>query len=147
MQINRLFEIVYLLLEKKQVTANELAEHFEVSARTIYRDIETLSSAGIPIYMIRGKGGGISLLPEFVLDKTVITNAEREDILSSLHAMQAVSLTEAGSTLHKLGGLFGGTNADWIEVDFSFWGDGEKEAGLFELLKQTILEKKVLQFQ
>ena len=72
MQINRLFEIVYLLLEKKQITAKELAEHFEVSTRTIYRDVETLSGAGIPIYMAKGKGGGISLMPEFVLNKTVM---------------------------------------------------------------------------
>ena len=103
MQINRLFEIVYLLLEKKQITAKELAEHCEVSTRTIYRDVETLSGAGIPIYMTKGKGGGISLLPEFVLNKTVITEAERADILSSLHAMHAVDLQEAGTALHKLG--------------------------------------------
>ena len=62
-QINRLFEIVYILLEKQTVTASELSQRFEVSARTIYRDVETLSQAGIPIYMSKGKGGGISLLP------------------------------------------------------------------------------------
>ncbi|HBL06216.1 MAG TPA: YafY family transcriptional regulator, partial [Clostridium sp.] len=60
MQINRMFEIIYILLDKKTVTARELAEKFEVSSRTIYRDIETLSSAGIPVYMTKGKGGGIS---------------------------------------------------------------------------------------
>ena len=49
MQINRLFEMVYILLRKKTVTAKELAEHFEVSTRTIYRDLDTLTSAGIPI--------------------------------------------------------------------------------------------------
>ena len=59
MQINRLFEIVYILLDKKSITANELAEHFEVSKRTILRDIETLTIAGIPIYTTKGKGGGI----------------------------------------------------------------------------------------
>ena len=147
MQINRLFEIVYLLLEKKQITAKELAEHFEVSTRTIYRDVETLSGAGIPIYMTKGKGGGISLLPEFVLNKTVITEAERADILSSLHAMHAVDLQEAGTALNKLGAMFGRANVDWIEVDFGFWGDGEKEAGYFELLKKAIFEKRVTQFQ
>ncbi len=68
MQINRLFEIVYILLHKKSVTAKELAERFEVSVRTIYRDIDTLSSAGIPIYASQGKGGGISLMDEYVLD-------------------------------------------------------------------------------
>ena len=50
MQINRLFEIIYILLDKKTVTANELAKKFEVSSRTIYRDVEILSGAGIPIY-------------------------------------------------------------------------------------------------
>jgi len=146
MQINRLFEIVYLLLEKKQMTAKELAEHFEVSARTVYRDVETLSAAGIPIYMAKGKGGGISLLPDFVLNKAVITEEERADILSSLKAVQAVSVTESGTALNKLGSLFGAQEADWIEVDFGLWGDGEKESVLFELIKSAILEKKVVRF-
>ena len=72
-QINRLFEIVYILLEKQTVTAAELSQRFEVSSRTIYRDVETLSQAGIPIYMSKGKGGGISLLPDFILNKAVLT--------------------------------------------------------------------------
>lgn len=146
MQINRLFEMVYLLLDKKQMTAKELAEHFEVSARTVYRDVETLSAAGIPIYMVKGKGGGISLLPDFVLNKAVITEEERADILSSLKAVQAVSVTESGTALDKLGSLFGAQEADWIEVDFGLWGDGEKESVLFELIKSAILEKKVVRF-
>lgn len=62
MSVNRHFEIIYLLLERKKVTAKELAEHFEVSTRTIYRDVDVLSGAGIPIYASKGKGGGISLL-------------------------------------------------------------------------------------
>ena len=146
MQINRLFEIVYLLLDKKQMTAKELAEHFEVSTRTVYRDVETLSAAGIPIYMAKGKGGGISLLPDFVLNKTVITKEERADILSSLKAVQAVSVTESGTALNKLGSLFGTQDANWIEVDFGLWSDGEKESTFFELLKSAILEKKVVHF-
>lgn len=147
MQINRLFEMVYLLLDKKQMTAKELAEHFEVSTRTVYRDVETLSVAGIPIYMSKGKGGGISLLPEYVLDKTVITEEERADILSSLKAVQAVSVTESGTALDKLGSLFGVQEVDWIEVDFGLWGDGEKESGFFEQLKNAILGKKLVRFQ
>lgn len=147
MQLNRLFEMVYLLLDREQITAKELAEHFEVSTRTIYRDVETLSSAGIPIYMSKGKGGGISLLPGYVLNKTVITKEERADILSSLKAVQAVSLSEAGTVLDKLGSLFGNTVADWIEVDFGLWGDGEKESDSFEILKQAILSKNIVEFQ
>ena len=74
MQINRLFEIVYILLEKEKVTARELAERFEVSTRTVYRDIEALSGAGIPVYMSKGKGGGVSLLRGFNLNNAVITD-------------------------------------------------------------------------
>jgi len=71
MQINRLLEIVCVLLRQKTVTARELAERFEVSQRTIYRDVDALSVAGIPIYTEKGKGGGISLLPEFVLNNSI----------------------------------------------------------------------------
>ena len=69
MQIHRLFEIVYLLIEHRTMTAGQLAEHFEVSTRTILRDIDVLSGAGIPLYTTRGKGGGISLMDGYVLSK------------------------------------------------------------------------------
>lgn len=147
MQINRLFEIVYILLNKKLVTAKELAEHFEVSPRTIYRDVETLSGAGIPIYMNKGKGGGIALLPEFVLNKTVITEQEKMDILSSLSALGAVSLSDMNASLGKLANLFGNADMDWIEVDFGLWSDGEREAVLFQTIKQSVLQKRVVRFQ
>jgi predicted DNA-binding transcriptional regulator YafY len=87
MQISRLFEIVYLLLEKGTVSARELAGRFEVSSRTIYRDVENLSAAGIPVYMSKGRNGGISLLPDFVLDKTVLTQREREEIITALQGL------------------------------------------------------------
>jgi len=78
-QITRLLEIVYILLDKKRVTARELAEHFGVSRQTIVRDMDTLSTAGIPIYTERGKGGGISLLPNFVLNKSILSFAAQVD--------------------------------------------------------------------
>lgn len=146
MQINRLFEIVYLLLEKERVTAKELAEHFEVSTRTVYRDIEILSGAGIPVYMSKGKGGGVSLLPGFILDKAIITEDEKEEILSALKAVDSVRPGEEDATLRKMGSLFGGASSDWIEVDFGTWSDGEREAGLFRMLKEAILGKRVIRF-
>lgn len=78
MKGNRLFEIIYILLNKKNVKAKDLADHFEVSQRTIYRDIEALSEAGVPIYMTKGKGGGISLLSDFVLNKAVLSKEEKK---------------------------------------------------------------------
>lgn len=146
MQINRLFEIIYLLLDKKVVTSKELAERFEVSTRTIYRDIEVLSSAGIPVYMSKGKGGGISLLPSFVLNKTVLTDNEKEDILSSLKALNATGLSQTDTALKKLNSLFGQSSSDWIEVDFSSWSNSEEESQVFNTLKSAILSRKIVVF-
>lgn len=146
MQINRLFEMIYLLLNRDSITAGELAAQFEVSTRTIYRDVELLSSSGIPIYMTKGKGGGISLLPDFVLNKAVLTDGEKSDILSALHAVEAVSLEQVGTAVQKLSSLFGNQNADWIEVDFSEWANGEDEVELFRMLKAAVIERKRVTF-
>lgn len=70
MQESRLFRILYYLLDKGHATAPELAEKFEVSVRTIYRDVDAISSAGIPIYVTTGRNGGIRFLDDYVLDKS-----------------------------------------------------------------------------
>ncbi len=77
MQTNRLFQIIYILLREGTVTAGELAKRFEVSPRTIYRDIDALSLAGVSVYASKGKGGGISLLQDFVLDKSLLSETEQ----------------------------------------------------------------------
>jgi len=146
MSVSRLFEIVYVLLELPTVTAGDLARRFEVSERTIYRDIECLSQAGIPVYMRKGKGGGISLLPGFVLDKAVLTEGEKEDILSSMRAVAALRPTENSSALAKLQNLLGKRSCDWIEVDLSSWGYFGNDAATFETVKTAILEKRELHF-
>lgn len=146
MQINRLFEIVYILLEREKVTARQLAEHFEVSPRTVYRDIEILSGAGIPVYMSKGKGGGIFLLSDFVLNKAVITEKEKAEILSALKAVDAVKPGEKTAVLRKLGSLFGESGYDWIEVDFGSWSAGNKEETLFNDIKDGIINQKVIRF-
>ncbi|MEA4992871.1 MAG: YafY family protein [Oscillibacter sp.] len=146
MQINRLFEMVYLLLNRESMTARELATHFEVSPRTIYRDVELLSSAGIPIYMTKGKGGGISLLSDFILNKAVLTDGEKSDILSALHAVNAVSPEQTNTAVQKLSSLFGSASADWIEVDFSGWANADEESSLFRTLKAAIIGKKKAAF-
>ncbi len=78
MQENRLFKIMYHLLDKGQATAPELTEEFEVSVRTIYRDIDALSSAGIPVYAEVGRNGGIHLMNDFVLDRAALSE-EKQD--------------------------------------------------------------------
>ncbi|MDY2735923.1 helix-turn-helix transcriptional regulator [Intestinibacter sp.] len=146
MKINRLFEIVYLLLQKDRITASELADRFEVSTRTIYRDVDMLSSAGIPIYMNKGRGGGISLLPDFVLDKSVLTEEDKENILSSLSAFKSVDLREKNELLEKFTSIFGESYIDWIEVDFSSWSNQNDQADIFKNLKNAICKRKLVTF-
>ena len=145
MQINRLFETVHMLLNKKSLTARELAEHFEVSIRTVYRDIETLTFAGIPVYSTRGKNGGIKLLDEYVLDKSIISKDEQNDILYALQSLKAANYPEVEETLEKLSVIFNKTSGNCIEVDFSEYGNEQKE--LFENIKNAIINKKVINFE
>lgn len=145
MQIDRLFEIVYLLLERETLTARELAARFEVSTRTIYRDVESLSAAGIPIYMSRGQGGGIRLMPEFVLDRAVLSQEERGAILAALQGMRAVDALSDASVLSKIRGLFRQEGTSWIEINFGDWGGVIQ--GQFEAAKQAILRHRVLEFE
>ena len=95
MQESRLFRIVYYLLDKGKSTAPELAEKFEVSVRTIYRDIDIISSMGIPVYAMQAKGGGITLLDNFVLDKSLLSTREKEQILMALQGIIATEPNNA----------------------------------------------------
>ncbi|MCL2775402.1 MAG: HTH domain-containing protein, partial [Oscillospiraceae bacterium] len=106
MQINRLFEIVYMLMNKKAATAKELSDHFEVSQRTIYRDIDILNEAGIPVYTNKGKGGGISILDNFLLNKSVFSDQEQNEILFALQSFRAVKYVNADTVLTKLSAIF-----------------------------------------
>jgi len=80
MQISRLFRLLYLLLERERIPASELAQTLEVSVRTIYRDVQTLGEAGIPVYAERGRDGGIAILPTFRLNKSMLSAGEKQDI-------------------------------------------------------------------
>ncbi len=146
MQINRLFETIYILLRKKTTTAKELAARFEVSERTIYRDIETLSSAGVPIYATQGKGGGISLLDDYVLDKSILSEREQNEILYALQSLSVTKAPQMDQVLAKLSSLFNKNKTGWLEVDFSPWGSDESRMGHFTILKDAILSRRIIEF-
>jgi len=144
MQINRLLEIVYLLMEQKGVTAKALSARFRVSQRTIYRDIDNLSLAGIPVYAEKGKGGGIRLLPEFVLSKSILNEQEQQDILSALQVFGGVDSARTSDALKKLSALFKKSASDWLQVDFSDWNFSGNN--FFNSFKTAILEKRIAEF-
>lgn len=144
MKYDRLFQLLYLLLSKEALTAPELAGRLEVSVRTVYRDVDALAAAGVPICTVAGKGGGISLMAGYAFNRALFSDEEQNQILFAIQSMRAAD-RPADELLGKLSGLFQKRGADWIEVDFSRWGYGRVDQKRFELLKTAILEKLVLE--
>lgn len=143
--MNRLFEILYILLQKRSITAKELAERFEVSVRTIYRDIDALSFAGVPVYARKGRYGGISLLDNFILDKSLVSKTEQRDILAALESMAEVEKGSTDAILSKLSSIFQMGQPRWLAMDFSDWSNLKQE--LYTNLKQAIIHHKKVRFQ
>ncbi len=139
MQESRLFKIVYYLLDKRQATAPELAKMFEVSVRTIYRDVDALSEAGIPIYAETGRNGGIRLMNGFVLDKAMLSEEEKQEILAALQSINTMQNLGGSQTAEKLSAMFQMDSANWLEVDFSRWGNEGFDNKKFDLLKLAVI--------
>lgn len=144
MSDSRLFKILYYLVDNGHATAPELASRFEVSPRTIYRDVEALSSAGIPIYTEPGRKGGICLLDDFILDKASLSSREKQEILTALQSISATGYSSSGETLTKLSALFNINTRDWLEVDFSRWGNHACDSSKFETLKTAVIQHKTI---
>lgn len=145
MSANRLFQIINILLGKGTVTAAELAEKLEVSVRTIYRDIDSLSAAGVPVYTVQGKGGGISLLEHFVLNKALLSETEQEQLLMAVKSIAATS-GEMDSLLLKIKALFRKPDTGWIEVDLSNWWHDSESQEKFNILKNAVMQHEVIRF-
>ncbi len=152
MQIDQLFEFVYILIDKKQVTAKEMAERFGVSTRTVYRWMEALSVSGIPVYSLKGRGGGIAISEKFSMDNTVLSEEERLAIVSSVKALEnlssksGTSITPERKAADKLSRLVA-SDTNWLEVDFAPWSpEGSEVRNLFSILRDSILKKRQISF-
>ena len=142
---SRLFEILYVLLERRQVSAPELAQRLGVSVRTVYRDVEALSEAGIPVYASQGRGGGIALMEGFTLSRAALSDGEKDALLMAVKGL-AASEEDARTALSKLSGLFERGAKDWLEVDLSAWGAAGQKDERFALLREAIRAKRVVAF-
>ncbi len=145
MQINRLFEIVYILLNKGTVTARYLSEEFGVSTRTIYRDVEVLADAGIPLYTERGKNGGICLMKSFTFNKTEMAERERKNIIASVEAIRQTPYVSTQNLLSRLSALLNADEDPWLLVDFELRDD--KSRYLFDNLKYAVMDKHPVTFE
>lgn len=144
MKIARLMEILTILISKKTITASELAKRFDVSTRTIYRDIDILSSSGIPIYTAQGSGGGISILDEYNMNSALLTDADKKSILFALQTFQVTKYPDADCVLEKLKNIFKSEISDWISVDLTRWGANPNARDRFNLIRDAIIHEKVI---
>ena len=154
MKIDRLVSIILLLLEKKRIGAQELADLFEVSRRTIYRYIDSINMAGIPVRSVSGVGGGFEIMEQYKIEKKVFSTAELSAILMGLSSLSGVMRgDELVSALAKVRSFIPADQAKEIElltgqitIDLSPWTGNPNVQPYLERIKQALQEHKLLSF-
>lgn len=149
MKIDRLIGILSILLQEEKTTAPELAERFEVSRRTINRDIEDLCRAGIPIRTAQGTGGGISVMDGYRMDRTILTSKDMQMILAGLRSLDSVSGSQYyGQLMEKIqtGSSKFISGRDSMLIDLSSWYKGSL-APKIEVIQSSIENRHFLQFK
>ncbi len=149
MKIDRLIGILSILLQEEKTTAPELAERFEVSRRTINRDIEDLCRAGIPIRTAQGTGGGISIMDGYRMDRTILTSKDMQMILAGLRSLDSVSGSQYyGQLMEKIqtGSSKFISGRDSMLIDLSSWYKGSL-APKIEVIQSSIDNRHFLQFK
>ena len=148
MKLDRLFGILTILLQKDRVTAPELAEKFEVSRRTIGRDIDAMCRAGIPVVAHQGSGGGISIAEGFKLDKSVLTADELSGIIAALKGIGSVS--QQSNIERVLDKLRANSDAvvsmrEPVVIDLASYDRGQLTDKI-ELIKRAVLYGQIIEF-
>lgn len=154
MKVDRLVSIIMILLEKKRIGAQELADRFEVSPRTIYRDIDAINMAGIPVRSTSGVGGGFEIMPEYKMDKRVFSAAELSALLMGLTNLSGmVRWEELLSALTKVRSFIPAEKAEDIElkanqirIDLTPWMGNRNIHPWLETIQTALQERKLLSF-
>lgn len=149
MKSDRLIGILSILLQEEKTTAPELAEKFEVSRRTINRDIEDLCKAGIPIKTSQGSGGGISIMDGYRIDRTILTSKDMQMILAGLRSLDSISGSRYYSQLmEKLqtGSSTFISGRDSMLIDLSSWYKSSL-APKIEVIQDAIENRNLLEFR
>ena len=155
MKVDRLISIIMTLLNKKRIGAQELADMFEVSPRTIYRDIDAINLAGIPIRSIPGVGGGFEIMPEYKIDKSIFSTADLSVILTGLSSLSnAIHGNEFVNILAKIKSFIPADKAKDIEIkanqiciDFSSWSGNRNIQPYLQTVKTALDDHKLLTFE
>ena len=154
MKVDRLVSIIMILLDKKRIGAQELADMFEVSLRTIYRDIDALSMAGIPICSTPGVGGGFEIMPKYKIDKNVFSTADLSALLMGLSGLS--NIVRGDEVVHALAKVKSFIPAEYskdievkanqIYIDLSPWIGNRNIQPYLETIQTALHEKRLLTF-
>ncbi|MCD7997134.1 MAG: YafY family transcriptional regulator [Clostridiales bacterium] len=155
MKIDRLVSIIMVLLDKKRVGAQELADMFEVSPRTIYRDIDAINMAGIPVRGASGVGGGFEIMENYKIDRNVFSAADLSAILMGLSSLSnMIRGEELVNTLAKVKSFIPADRAKDIElksnqiaVDLTPWMGSRNTQPYLEMIKTALQESRLLSFE
>lgn len=155
MKIDRLVSIIMVLLYKKRIGAQELADMFEVSLRTIYRDIDAINMAGIPVHGAAGVGGGFEIMAEYKLDKKVFSTSELSTLLMGLTSLSSIIRDdELIHALSKVKSFIPADRAKEIElkvnqicIDLNSWTGNINLQPYLEIIKSALQENKLLSFE
>ncbi|EAE1482259.1 YafY family protein [Listeria monocytogenes] len=155
MKVDRLMSIVLILLDKERISAQELADRFEVSLRTIYRDIDAIDLAGVPIRSTPGVGGGFEIMPNYKMDSKVFSTADLSAILMGLSSLSnMVRGDELINSLAKIKSFIPADRAKEIElkanhiyIDLSQWTGNNNIQPHVEIIKVALQENKLLTFE
>ena len=155
MKVDRLVNIIMILLEKRRVSAQELADTFEVSPRTIYRDIDAISMAGIPIRATSGVGGGFEIMPDYKVDKKVFSENDLSALLMGLSGLFNMTHgNELVNALAKVKSFIPADRAKDIElkanqvcIDLSPWVSNRNTQAYLETLKTALQENRLVSFR
>ena len=155
MKVDRLVSIIMTLLDKKRIGAQELADMFEVSPRTIYRDIDAINMAGIPIRSISGVGGGFEIMPEYKVDKNVFSTADLSAILMGLSNLSNIIRgDELVNALAKVKSFIPADKAKDIEIktsqvyiDLSPWSGNQNIQPYLQMIKAALEDHNLLFFE
>lgn len=155
MKIDRLVSIIMILLDKDRIGAKELADMFEVSTRTIYRDIDSINMAGIPVISTSGVGGGFAIMPNYKIDRKVFSTTDITSILMGLSGLSNIMRgDELVNALAKVKSFIPADKAKDIElksnqiyIDLSPWLNNKNIQPYLETIKLAIQEKRLLSFE
>lgn len=150
MKSNRMFGILCLLLEKEKITAKELADYFEVSVRTIHRDLLDLSSAGFPVTTQQGIGGGVSLLQNFKYSKSALNKDDMDLILAGIQGFASIDDSSKIKTLLaklRLGQEDKLLLENDIIIDFTSWNHKSTTIEKIKIIRSAIASRRLLEIE